>query len=194
MVIENVCISQNYEHQGQKRCRYPQHVFLLHAHCPKNLAKSFEAISQFSRLMQYFTFGVSISPCINPASFSSFKCWETVALAMGNSSWMSPKKQHSCFARNSRIAILAGCPMALANRAICSCSAVYSLFIFLFYSNCSQIYEQCAKMQNILPLFLLLQLLLRNQALISRLFPPCLGAVPVSLLVHPRLFPCLATV
>lgn len=41
---------------------------------PKNSVKSIEAIFQFSRLMQYFTLGVSISPCINPASFSSFRC------------------------------------------------------------------------------------------------------------------------
>lgn len=31
------------------------------------------------------------------------------------------------------MAILAGCPMALAKRAVCSCSGVYSLFSMLFY-------------------------------------------------------------
>ena len=52
----------------------------------KNSLKSLRASCQFSRLIQYFTLGVSTSPCISPASFNSFKCWETVALAMGSSS------------------------------------------------------------------------------------------------------------
>ena len=46
-----------------------QSLPFLHIHCPKNSEKIMEAIFQFSRLMQYFTFGVSISPCISPASF-----------------------------------------------------------------------------------------------------------------------------
>ena len=58
----------------------------LQAQSQNNWANNCLAISQFSRFMQYFTLGVSISPCISPASFNSFRCWETVALAIGNSS------------------------------------------------------------------------------------------------------------
>ena len=62
-----------------KKCRYSQQHSFLQAHCPNSLEKSIEAIFQFSRLIQYFTLGVSISPCISPASFNSFRCCETVA-------------------------------------------------------------------------------------------------------------------
>src|SRR5574344_1872857 len=70
---------------------YKQQVsfFLTQSH--KNLLNISFATNQFSRLMQYFTFGVSISPCISPASFSSLRCCDTVALAIGSSSWISPK-------------------------------------------------------------------------------------------------------
>ena len=51
-----------------------------------HILKSSRANCQFSRLIQYFTLGVSTSPCISPASFNSFKCCDTVALAMGSSS------------------------------------------------------------------------------------------------------------
>ena len=69
-----------------KKGDYQQHSPDLQIQSSKNSLKSLRASCQFSRLIQYFTLGVSTSPCISPASFNSFKCWETVALAMGSSS------------------------------------------------------------------------------------------------------------
>ena len=65
--------------------------FTPHVDCGDNVIIINADKVKISRFMQYFTLGVSISPCISPASFNSFRCWETVALAIGNSSWMSPK-------------------------------------------------------------------------------------------------------
>ena len=46
----------------KKRCCYPQHDVPVHLQSPKNAANNLRASSQFSRLIQYRTFGVSISP------------------------------------------------------------------------------------------------------------------------------------
>ena len=45
-----------------------------------------EKVDDIMEVMQYLTLGVSISPCISPASFRADRCWLTVALAIGNSS------------------------------------------------------------------------------------------------------------
>ena len=68
--------------------------------------------------MQYWSFGGSILPCINPAFLSSARCCETVEFARGNSFDISVKRHVSSEARCFIIPILAGCPSALANRAI----------------------------------------------------------------------------
>src|SRR5574344_1019435 len=91
----NVCSSQNNEYISQKKVIlkplfHSQHFSSLLGHCPRNSPNSCLAKSQFSLFTQYFTFGVSISPCIRPASLSSFRCWDTVAFAMGSSSLISP--------------------------------------------------------------------------------------------------------
>lgn len=67
----------------------PQSDFCIS--CPKNSLKSILANIQLSRLIQYLTFGISIVPCISPAFLSSVRCCETVALAIGSSSLISPK-------------------------------------------------------------------------------------------------------
>ena len=69
---------------------------MKNATVPKNMIISLHDITffnivalasrQLSQLMQYLTFGGLISPCINPASLSSDKCCDTVALAIGNTS------------------------------------------------------------------------------------------------------------
>ena len=100
--------------KDKKSATFYSNFLFLQAHCPKNLAKSSRAIFQFSRLMQYLLWEL-LSPLYHSGIFNSFKCCDTVALAIGSSSWMSPKKQHSCFARNSSMAILAGCPMLWRN-------------------------------------------------------------------------------
>ena len=60
---------------------------LLLQGCAKKSANIFFAACQLSLLIQYLTLGAFTSPWIKPASFNSFKCCETVALA----------KQDSCF-------------------------------------------------------------------------------------------------
>ena len=56
---------------------------LLLQGCAKKSANIFFAACQLSLLIQYLTLGASTSPWIKPASFNSFKCCETVALAIG---------------------------------------------------------------------------------------------------------------
>ncbi len=57
-----------------KKRAYLQQPSFLHIGWPRKSANIFFAVSQFSLLIQYFTFGVSISPWISPASFNSFRC------------------------------------------------------------------------------------------------------------------------
>lgn len=110
----------------------PSRGLQLHIKSPS----SFLANAQFWTLMQYLTLGGRIVPWMSPAFFSSVKCCDTVALAMGSTSWISPKKQQLCDAKNFRIAMRAGCPNAFAKRATCSSCSVYafSAMIFVFRS------------------------------------------------------------
>src|SRR3712207_1639385 len=75
--------SQNHELILQKN--HLRQSLLLQG-CAKKSANIFFATCQLSLLIQYLTLGASTSPWIKPASFNSFKCCETVALAIGSSS------------------------------------------------------------------------------------------------------------
>ena len=46
----------------KKMCCYPQHDVPVHLQSPKNEVNNLRASSRFSRLIQYLTLGVSISP------------------------------------------------------------------------------------------------------------------------------------
>ena len=80
--------------------------------------------------MQYELLGGIISPVINSAYFSSFKCCEIVALDAGIISLISPKKQVLSFAKKFRIVTLVGCDNAFAMLDILF---MFSLFKFIIY-------------------------------------------------------------
>lgn len=109
---------------------YEQQLFLFEGQHSSNICEnSCFASSQFSELMQYFTFGGSMVPCIRPASFSSLRCCDTVAFDIVSTSCMSPKKHSFLWARKCRIAIRVGCPIAFANLARRSWSGVISILV-----------------------------------------------------------------
>lgn len=117
-----------------KKSAYEQQLFFFEGQQSSSICEnSCRASFQFSALMQYFTFGGSMVPCISPASFNSLKCCETVAFAIGRTSCISPKKHSFLWARKCRIAIRVGCPIAFANLARRSCSDVISNFDILFF-------------------------------------------------------------
>lgn len=97
--------------------------------------------------MQYRTFGASISPWISPASFNSLRCCETVALAMGSTSWISPKSNSA--ARQES----AGWPSGQDGPSLWQSGrsvprVPYSLSLSLVFRCCSQIYEHLVAPAN----------------------------------------------
>lgn len=113
-----------------KNSTYEQQLFFFDGQHSSNIFENRSLASiQFSGLMQYFTLGGSMVPCIRPASFSSLRCCDTVAFAMGSTSCMSPKKHSFLWARKCRMAMRVGCPIAFANLARRSCSGVISNFV-----------------------------------------------------------------
>jgi hypothetical protein len=79
-------------------------------------------------------------PLIKPAFLSSFKCWETVGCAKGNSLTISPQILLSTLIKYSIMAIRAGCPNALVKIAnsFCwsvNCSVLDAPIVIFLYCN-----------------------------------------------------------
>lgn len=90
-----------------------------------------------------------------PTFFNSFKCWETVGCAKGNSFTISPQMHESTFNRYSIIATLAGCEIALNKEASSFCCSEKNsdldapiLFIYILQYYDKQIKQKRNSVKN----------------------------------------------